>query len=66
NWEDRGATDANVSWARAFHDAMQPFATGGVYVNFLSEEGDERIRAAYGADKFARKHSRLRWDLSYS
>ena len=23
-------------------------------MNFLSEEGDERIRAAYGADKFAR------------
>lgn len=53
-WEDPAATDANVSWARAFHDAMQPFATGGAYVNFLSEEGDDRIRAAYGADKFAR------------
>ena len=53
-WEDPAVTDANVAWARAFHDAMQPFATGGVYVNFLSEEGDERIRAAYGADKFAR------------
>jgi FAD/FMN-containing dehydrogenase len=33
---------------------MQPFATGGAYVNFLSEEGDDRIKAAYGADKFAR------------
>jgi len=53
-WEDPAATDANVSWARAFHDAMQPFATGGAYVNFLSEEGDDRIKAAYGADKFAR------------
>ena len=33
---------------------MQPFATGGVYVNFLSEEGADRVRAAYGAEKFAR------------
>ena len=52
--EEPGATDANVSWARAFRDALQPFATGGVYVNFLSEEGDERIKAAYGAEKYAR------------
>ena len=31
-----------------FYDVMQPYATDGVYVNFLSEEGDERIEAAYG------------------
>ncbi len=53
-WEQPDATDANISWARDFHDALQPFATGGVYVNFLSEEGDERIKAAYGAGKYAR------------
>ncbi len=30
---------------------MQPFATGGVYVNFLTEEeGADRIRAAYGGN----------------
>ena len=27
---------------------MRPFATGGVYVNNLGEEGEERICAAYG------------------
>lgn len=27
---------------------MQPFAERGVYVNGLGEEGDERVRAAYG------------------
>ncbi len=53
-WEDPSATDANVAWAREFHDALQPFATGGVYVNFLSEEGPERVAAAYGDEKFAR------------
>jgi hypothetical protein len=28
---------------------MQPFSSGGVYVNYLSNEGDERIKAAYGS-----------------
>ena len=27
---------------------MQPYSTGDVYVNYLSDEGDERVRAAYG------------------
>lgn len=25
------------------------FSTGGVYVNFLGEDGEERVKAAYGA-----------------
>jgi len=29
---------------------MEPFSTGGVYVNFLGNEGEERVRAAYGAN----------------
>ena len=33
---------------------MQPFSFGGVYVNFLGEEGEERVRAAYGEEKFER------------
>jgi hypothetical protein len=53
-WEDAAASDANVAWPRDFYDAMQPFATEGVYVNFLSEEGPERVKEAYGAKKFAR------------
>jgi FAD/FMN-containing dehydrogenase len=31
-------------------DALAPFATDGVGVNFLSREGHERVRAAYGAN----------------
>ena len=41
--------DAEVTaWARACFDALTPHSTGGVYVNFLGNEGDERVRAAYG------------------
>ena len=32
---------ACIQWARAFWEAMQPFSTGGVYVNYLGQEADE-------------------------
>jgi hypothetical protein len=33
---------------------MKPFATGGVYVNFLGEEGPDRVRAAYSERTYQR------------
>ena len=39
---------ADIGWCRAYAEAMAPHATGGVYVNFLHDEGEARIRAAYG------------------
>jgi FAD/FMN-containing dehydrogenase len=45
--------DESVQWAQDLHGAMEPGLTGGTYVNFLSNEGEERVRAAYG-DKFTR------------
>ena len=42
--------DGAVGWAQELHAAMTPSLTGGSYVNFLSAEGDERVRAAYGAN----------------
>lgn len=38
-----------------FFSKMEPFsAKGGVYVNFLGEEGPERVKAAYGEEKYSR------------
>ena len=54
-WEKPGDDAANIEWARAAWREMRRFSTGGTYVNFLTEEeGDERIRAAYG-----KHHARL-------
>src|SRR5262249_11310404 len=47
-WTDAAQTGLHVQWVRDLWQALRPFATGGVYVNFLGEEGDERVRAAYG------------------
>jgi FAD/FMN-containing dehydrogenase len=49
-------------WARNFWSALEPYHTS-VYVNFLMEEGEERIRQAYGAKKYDRlKALKLRYD----
>jgi FAD/FMN-containing dehydrogenase len=40
-------------WTRSFWSALEPWHTT-VYVNFLGDEGEERVRAAYGAEKYER------------
>ena len=40
-------------WARTFWSALEPYHAG-VYVNFLMDEGQERVRQAYGAEKYDR------------
>ena len=37
-------------WVHAFQAAIHPFAANGVYSNFLGDEGEERVRASYGAN----------------
>jgi FAD/FMN-containing dehydrogenase len=48
-WEQARDDTSNVAWTRTCWEAMRTFSTGGVYVNFLTEdEGAERVAAAYG------------------
>lgn len=47
-WNDASDDDKVISWCRNLFDQATPFATGGVYVNFMTEEETERVRAAYG------------------
>lgn len=45
--------DEERAWAREFWSELAPFESGS-YVNFLMEEGPERVREAYGPRKYAR------------
>jgi len=45
-WTDPRESATHLKWVREVWERMQPFATGGVYVN---KDGEEQIRAAYGA-----------------
>ena len=52
-WLDPGADGVNIRWARELAEAMRRFTTGSDYVNHIgleTEEGADRIKAAYGAN----------------
>jgi hypothetical protein len=53
NTETAEGFEEQRQWARDYWTALAPWHTS-VYVNFLMEEGEERIKEAYGADKFNR------------
>ena len=46
-WEDPTDADENVTWARDLAAALEPYSTGQSYVNFISDTGPDRVRAAY-------------------
>jgi FAD/FMN-containing dehydrogenase len=63
SWEKADDDKANIDWARAAWRDMRGFSTGGTYVNFLTEEeGDERIRAAYGNNYERLAEIKSKWD----
>ena len=43
-----------TKWAKEYWNALHPHSTGGAYINFMMEEGEERIQATYG-----KNHARL-------
>ena len=47
-WEEAAQDQAGIEWARAFFQASAPYASGGAYVNFMTEEEGDRVAAAYG------------------
>ncbi|HWM64421.1 MAG TPA: FAD-binding oxidoreductase [Solirubrobacterales bacterium] len=59
----RDGFDQEREWVRDFWSALQPHQSGGVYVNFLMNEGEERVRQAYGPRKYDRlKALKRRYD----
>lgn len=54
-WERPEDDERCIGWGRAVRAAMRPYTTGGVYLNFIGDEGADRVRAAFGPAK----HDRL-------
>ncbi|TDI63832.1 MAG: FAD-binding oxidoreductase [Bacteroidetes bacterium] len=47
-WADPGEDEEIIAWARDFHQAMEPLATGRAYSNYLDHDDEAITQAAYG------------------
>jgi FAD/FMN-containing dehydrogenase len=45
---DPANNDKIISWTKSYYDALHPYSAGGAYVNFMMDEGEERVKATYG------------------
>ena len=43
-------TEAISAWAKEYWKALHPHSAGGAYVNFMMEEGEDRVKATYGSN----------------
>ena len=55
-WMEPGeeAEAAHVDWARRLAADLETETTDGVYLNFTSDAGEERVRRTYGEEKYAK------------
>jgi FAD/FMN-containing dehydrogenase len=56
-WPDAADDAPRSAWVRSFADDMQPFSSGGLYVNFMGREATvdpEAARTVYGTEKLTR------------
>lgn len=63
-WEiGGGGATANIEWAQNFRRDIAHHTNGGIYLNFIGHEGEERIRAAFGEDNHRRlQQVKAEWD----
>lgn len=45
---DPANADRITTWCKRYWEAVHPYSAGGAYVNFMMDEGQERVRATYG------------------
>jgi FAD/FMN-containing dehydrogenase len=53
-WGDPAASAANTAWTRDLYQALQPFSTEAVYVNYLDTDDADRVGDAYNPETYQR------------
>lgn len=53
-WNAAAEDTTQIGWVRDLWQALQPFSTGSMYVNYDSEVGADQLQAAFGAEHYAR------------
>jgi FAD/FMN-containing dehydrogenase len=61
-WDDPADDERGKAWARGMCSDLRPYATGGVYLNFIGDEGEDRVHAGFG-DEYERIAAvKAEWD----
>ena len=53
-WADPSDDQRAKQWARDLRADMRPWSSGAVYLNFIGDEGDDRVVAGFGRENYAR------------
>jgi FAD/FMN-containing dehydrogenase len=61
-WDQAADDKRCISWAREFFESSAPYASGSVYVNFMTGDEGDRITSAYGANYHRLVQIKRRYD----
>ena len=53
-WEDPADDERAIQWTRDVCADVKPYATGATYLNFVGDEGEDRIVSGYGRSNYDR------------
>jgi FAD/FMN-containing dehydrogenase len=62
-WADPADDEKNIAYTREISGALKPWTTGRVYLNYIGDEGAERVAAGFGPDRYERmRELKRKWD----
>lgn len=61
-WETAAEDAKCVAWCRKVYEATKPYATGGAYMNFLTEDEAERVQNVYGPNETRLRETKKKYD----
>jgi FAD/FMN-containing dehydrogenase len=61
-WTSPAEDERGIAWARDFFARSRPFASGGAYINFLTQEEADRVASAYGDTYTRLRELKKRYD----
>jgi FAD/FMN-containing dehydrogenase len=61
-WTEPSQDPIHIDWARTLFDGLRPHSTGTAYINFLGDDGEARVAAAYGSSLARLAQLKQRYD----
>jgi len=53
-WQDPADDARGRQWAHALNADLKPWSSGAIYLNFIGDEGEQRVLAGFGTDNYPR------------